>query len=137
MHRGAHRTTFVALPQLRLAELLQGRLPEAREHLVESLSVRIRIQDGHGLVSAFTDLAALALEERDFARAALLFGAVDAACARSDAELEPFTAELSERAAVAARGELGDDSFARLREEGRKLGVEEAAALARAERATD
>ena len=127
---GAFSGLGTALGNLGVAELLQDRLREAREHLVESLSVRTRIQDGHGLVSAFTGLAALAVEERDFARAALLLGAADAVCDRSDAELEPFSAELYERAAAAARDELGNVSFARRREEGRALTLEEAAAAA-------
>jgi predicted ATPase/DNA-binding SARP family transcriptional activator len=119
-----------ALGNLGVAELLRGRLPEARMHLAESLSVRTHIQDGHGLVSVFTELAALAVEERESARAARLLGAVDAMRDRSDAELEPIVAEFYERAAAAVRSELGEDSFARLRAEGRALTLEEAAAAA-------
>jgi hypothetical protein len=92
--------------------------------------VRTRIQDGHGLVHAFTGLAALAVEERDVARAALLLGVVDAVCERSDHELEPFDAEFYERTAAAARDELGNDAFEGRREEGRNLPLEEAAAVA-------
>jgi hypothetical protein len=121
------------LGNLGFAALLQGRLGEAREYLTESLSHRFQIEDAHGLASAFTSLAAVAVEDRAFARAARLLGAADAVCDRTDAELEPLDADLYERTEAAARSNLAEDDFARAREEGRGLGVEEAAALALAE----
>ena len=119
-----------ALDNLGVAALLQGRLLEARTHLAESLSVRRRIEDALGLASSFTSLAALVAEEGEFGRAARLLGAVDAARERTDAELEPFDAELYERTVATVGNELGADTFARLREEGRALPLEEAAAVA-------
>jgi hypothetical protein len=49
---------------------------------------------------------------------------------RTDAELEPVDAELYERSTTAARRELGDEAFARAREEGRNLRLDEAAEIA-------
>ena len=45
-------------------------------------------------------------------------------------ELEPIDADLYDRTAAAARSVLGDESFAAAHEEGRSLGLEEAAAVA-------
>ena len=49
---------------------------------------------------------------------------------RTDAELEPLEVELYERTATAAGHGLGHDDFASVREEGRNLELEEAAAFA-------
>jgi predicted ATPase len=118
-----------ALNNLGTAALLQGRLTEARTYLAESVSVRRGIREVLGLASSFTGLAGLAAAEGSFARAACLLGAADAVLERTDAELEPVDAELYERTAAAARRELGNDAFARGREEGHNLGLDGAAAL--------
>jgi predicted ATPase/DNA-binding SARP family transcriptional activator len=118
------------LGNLGTTALLQGRLDDARAHLAESVAVRREIQDALGLASSFTCLAALAAEEGSLARAARLLGAADAVRERTDAELEPLDSRLYERTADAARGELGDEAFARAHEEGRRLGLEQAADIA-------
>jgi predicted ATPase/DNA-binding SARP family transcriptional activator len=119
-----------ALGNLGVTALLQGRLDEARTNLAESVSVRREIRDALGMASVFTGVAALAAEERGFARAARLLGAVDAVREQTDAELEPIDTRLYERTAAGARAELGEEAFAREREEGRNLGLDEAAELA-------
>lgn len=118
------------LGNLGVSALLQGRLAEAGTRLAESVSVRRGTRDALGLASAFTGVAALAAKEGAFARAARLLGAADAVRERTDAELEPVDAELYERSTTAARRKLGDEAFARAHEEGRNLGLEEAAAVA-------
>jgi non-specific serine/threonine protein kinase len=123
-------TLGTALEGLGLAALLQGRLGEARTHLRESLAVRSEIRDVHGLVAAFTGVAALAAEDGEFSRAAPLLGAADALRERTDAELEPFMGALYERTAAAARERLSGEGFASAHEEGRKLPLEDAVAFA-------
>ena len=120
----------VVLGNLGVTALLQGRLDEARACLAESVSVRRGIRDALGLASSFTGLAALAAEERAFPRSARLLGAADAVLRQTDAELEPQDTELYERTAASARRELGDEAFARWREESRNLGLDEAAEVA-------
>jgi hypothetical protein len=119
-----------ALGNLGVAALLLGRLDEARARLAESVSVRTEIRDALGLASAFTGLAAVAIEDGAFKRAARLLGAVDAVRERTDAELEPLDAELYEQTTAAALAELGEETFARERASGRTLGAEEAADVA-------
>jgi predicted ATPase/DNA-binding SARP family transcriptional activator len=119
-----------ALGNLGLSALLQGRVDEGRAWLAESVTVRAEIHDALGVASSITGLAAVAVEDGAFARAARLLGAVDAILARTDAELEPIDAELYERTATAARRELGEDAFAREREAGRNLALDEATELA-------
>jgi predicted ATPase/DNA-binding SARP family transcriptional activator len=119
-----------ALGNLGVAALLQGRLSEARASIAESLSVRKELQDALGIASGFTGLAAVAAEEGAFARAARLLGAADAVGERTDAKLEPVDVEIYERAAAAARSGLTEEAFAKAREEGRNLGLDEAAAFA-------
>jgi hypothetical protein len=112
------------------AALLLGRLGEARDHLAESLLLWLQTEDAHGLASVFTSLAALAVEEHAYERAARVLGATDAVCERTDAHLEPLDADLYERTAAAARSKLAVDAFERAREEGRNLGLDEAADVA-------
>lgn len=92
--------------------------------------MRTEIRDALGLASAFTNLAAVAAADGTFVRAARFLGVVDAARDRTDAELEPLDAELYERTRAEALAELGDEAFAREREDGRTLDPDEAAALA-------
>jgi hypothetical protein len=101
-----------------------------RDETHEGQALREEIREALGLASAFTCLAALAAEEGAFARAVRLLGAADAVCERTDAELEPLDAELYERTTTAARSGLGDEAFTRAREEGRNLGLDEAAEVA-------
>jgi predicted ATPase/DNA-binding SARP family transcriptional activator len=115
---------------LGLAALFQGRHSEARAHLAESLSLALRFRDHLNIAAAFTGLAAIAGSDGEYGRAARLLGGADAVCERAEIELEPVGAELYERTAEAARSELTDEGFARAREEGRNLELEEAAAAA-------
>ena len=122
-----------ALGNLGSAALLQGRTAEARARLGESLSIKRRLEDALGTASVFIGLAAIAMEEGELVRAGRLLGSADALFERTDAELEPFDADLYRRTAVAARSGLTDEAFAHAYEAGRSLGLDEAAAVALAE----
>jgi non-specific serine/threonine protein kinase len=125
--------TFVqALHTLGLVALFEGRLDEARAHFAETLALLVQY---HGLASVperFTVFAALAAREGDFERAAWLLGAADALCERTDIQLalEPLEMQLHEQTEADARRNLTDEGFSRAREEGRKVPLEEAVALA-------
>lgn len=126
-----HLTEYgAALGNLGVTALLLGRLDEARATLLESVSVRRELRDALGLASAFAGVAALAAEEGTFARAARLLGAADTVRGQTDAELEPFTAQLYRRTAALSCAELGEEAFEREREQGRGLSLEQAAEVA-------
>jgi len=119
-----------ALGNLGLAALFRGYPDEAGRHLGESLSLAVELQDPLNIAGALTGLGAVAAGDGAVEHAARLLGATEAVCARAGIEQEPVPSELYERTAEAVRRALGDEEFARVLEEGRKLGLEEATAAA-------
>jgi predicted ATPase/DNA-binding SARP family transcriptional activator len=119
----------VILGNLGHAELLEQRPAEARAHIAEALSLSLELHSPLNIAAALVGLAAVAVTDGAFTHAARLLGTAEATCSQFGIELEPLNTELHEQTATRAQGALGNEEFARAREEGRSLPPEEAAAL--------
>lgn len=106
-----------------------GRFPAAHARLTESLRVSLDLGNVWGASYPIDSLAFLAVAERDYDRAARLFGAAEAHRARSG--LVPNVAEHPAlRAILAAAPDFTGPAIEAAREEGRALDLDAAIAFA-------
>jgi len=118
------------------AALLDGAVAEAEPLLAESLRLADQIDD---LVAQFTLLGVLgshAARSGQPRRAAQLLGAADAVRARVGANMMPYLGPLIAGAEESATAALGAGKFASEFESGRKLGRDQALALALGRKST-
>jgi predicted ATPase/transcriptional regulator with XRE-family HTH domain len=145
---GARTRYEQSLAQLRLAEdpspaayvlrnlgyvaVAERRHEEARQHILESLTINREIDDLRGIAGCLAALAGLAIARVEPASAAQLSGAMEAMLERAGASaLHPRDRFFHERTLAAQRDALGDEAAAALRAEGRAMDLEAAVALAR------
>jgi tetratricopeptide (TPR) repeat protein len=122
---GEKRAKAYALLGLGLVDLAVNN-PEAREHILHSL--RLRLETGEQLyqTSSLVGLAGLALHEGNTTFAAQLLGAVESALKALNAVMEEELNIFHARTLAATREQLGEAAFQSAWEEGAKWSLEEA-----------
>jgi tetratricopeptide (TPR) repeat protein len=128
--RGHTSGVAVALSNLADATLLLGDMEEARVRIRESLELARALGFKEVIASGLEASAALLADRHRLDLAARLIGASDAV--RKDIDLSQTPAERRIRDTVDAtvRASLGNDVVETLQDEGRKLGIDDAIALA-------
>jgi len=108
----------------------EGRLDEARERLGEAIALSPKLARGPRLSDCLEDLAGVALDEGDAARAAVLLGAADALRRSACTPVPPVMIPSIDELAAAARAALGDSAFDEQWTAGQGLTPEEAVQIA-------
>jgi len=108
----------------------EGRLDEARERLGEAIALSPKLARGPRLSDCLEDLAGVALDEGDAARAVVLLGAADALRRSACTPVPPVMIPSIDELAAAARAALGDDAFDEQWTVGQGLTPEEAVQIA-------
>ena len=116
----------MVLRRLGQLELYRGNLPKARSLINESLDNNWTIRDYRGIGAALAALAALSTAQDRGARAARLFGFVDAILELMRTPLIPYDQRQFERDLKVLRQQLDRRTFATAWEEGRRLTLEQA-----------
>jgi predicted ATPase/class 3 adenylate cyclase len=101
--------------------LLAGDTAEAAERIRESLLTYCELEDDRSCAECLFALGGVAAASGESEQAARLWGAAEAL--RNTSPLMPGEVAVEARFATQLAGELGDESFAALREEGRRLGL--------------
>ena len=135
LYRTAGQRTMEAwaLHMLGTAELKQGRLADARDHLAEALRDFHESGDLSGVTLVLDDLSALAVAEGDRPRAGRLRGAARRMQTTTGTELAKWIDEIFEQSTRPnARTVLPPDELARFETEGAALTLDDLVAYARA-----
>jgi len=101
-------------------------VPEAREHILQSLRLYRELGEKLVQTSCLIAVAGLALQEGDSQRTAQLLGAVDSALKMLDAVTEIEVKHIHTKTLAAVREQLGGSAFQSAWEEGSKWTLEEA-----------
>jgi adenylate cyclase len=122
---GEKRAKAYALLGLGLVDLAVSN-PEAREHILHSL--RLRLETGEQLyqTSSLVGVAGLALHEGDVTFAAQLLGAVESTIKALNAVMEEELIPFHTQTLATVREQLGESAFQSAWEEGAKWSLEEA-----------
>ena len=130
---GDRRGTATSLNSLGVLATTEGDHTQARELLREGLSICKELEDRSTLSILLCSLGALAAAERDLRRATCLLGAASAfrgvAGASLDASSDPKVHSLLD----SLRQQIGEDSFAKLWDDGTGLSFDRAVSYARGE----
>jgi predicted ATPase/class 3 adenylate cyclase/Tfp pilus assembly protein PilF len=126
--REERRPKLIANALTNLSHLLvkKGDLERAQQCLVESLTLRKEQGGKMSIAESLLGWADLAIARDQAQRAGKLLGAVDHLLQESGATLWPTDQDEYEQCTNAARSQLGEDGFERLRSEGRAMSMEEA-----------
>jgi hypothetical protein len=131
--RGDRLATYVALFGLVQAELAEGRLEAAREHLVQGIELGEQTGDVANLAFFVESLAGVEGAAGEHQRAAVLLGAAQGLRDRVGSQVYGYylpDPALRARAEELARAELGDDEVDRALAEGAALDVPTVLAIA-------
>jgi predicted ATPase len=109
---------------LALACLHQGRQQEASDLLQECLPIFRDADYAVGIAVSLEGLAAIATQRACPEKAARLLGKAEVLLENAGAPLEPAELALHNSTDAAIRGELGDDTLACLKADGRKMSLE-------------
>ncbi len=126
---GDKRVEAYALLGLGLVNLAQSK-PVAREHIMDSLRLRVELGAQGTQTSNLVAVAGLALQAGNPHFAAQLLGAVDFALKALDAPLEIEVKHLHAQTLAAVQAQLGEAVFQAVWETGGKWSLEEAVAKA-------
>lgn len=113
------------------AALWSGRTGEAFEHFEESLLLRQELGERRYSVDCIQGLAGVAAFAGESERAALLWGAAEAALEELGTPQTPADREFQSQFVERARSDLGEAAWSMTFEEGRRLPLAEAIAHAR------
>jgi Predicted ATPase len=118
-----------------LIQRATGRTAEAVANVKEAIRVKRLLHDVFGVLLAMDTLAALALDESDAERAAMLLGAVEANGRRfgTAPHQAPLLAVDHERSVKECHKELGEQPFQRAFDRGARMSLKEAITFAVAE----
>ena len=108
----------------------QGEHQKALELFKESLTLRHRLDDKQGLSMSLAGLGGVLVSCGLPERAALIFGAADAAFSRSTFQMQPLDQRDYEQGIERVRAQLGQEKFIKAWSDGRALPLEEAVAYA-------
>jgi hypothetical protein len=126
-------TIASALQNLGSLALRRGEMEGAGRFLAEALATVQQLLDQRGVAECLAGIAGVAVARSHDDRAALLFGASDAAFAAGRATPWPTNRADNERSRVTARSRLGVEKFGLSYAEGQVMALERAVALALAE----
>jgi hypothetical protein len=110
----------------------QGIYGAARARFEESLAICREVGDKRGTAQNLEGLAALAVTQGQFERAARLFRAAEALREAIGTPLPPADRVEHDRSVAAIRTALGEEAFAAAGAEGRAMSLDEAVAFAQA-----
>ncbi|MFL5944894.1 MAG: AfsR/SARP family transcriptional regulator [Gaiellaceae bacterium] len=127
---GDDRETAAAGRSLAAALTEVGETDEARLLLEESIELARELGDAHGIAVCLETFAGLAATLGEAPRAAVLFGAGDAARSAIGAQRQPDNQILYERWLARALARLTTESYSKQYEDGRALDPDEACAFA-------
>jgi tetratricopeptide (TPR) repeat protein len=127
---GGAEPVIIPLQNLASALLVLARAGEATEYFVESLGHATEIHDHESIAWALAGLGAAAAELGHAERAARLLGAVDAALAARELELQRFEADRHEQVIARLRRDLGEEAFTAAWAQGHAMTRDEASAFA-------
>jgi hypothetical protein len=128
LSRKEHDNVHIAwgLEGLGNIERLEAHPERARQLFIESLNLKVSAMDKFGITYSIAAFAQLAAAQKQFKRAAILWGAAEQL--RRSLNLLPFTSNdyfhtslISE-----ARAQLGEEDFADAWSEGRKMKMQDA-----------
>ena len=128
--RGDSYAVAVALENLALVDLRDGRVELAAERLAESMALSRSLEDNLTTGQTLVVLAALALATGDSGAAARVLGAGAQLREPLGLVLDVIEDELHQETERAARAQLGDQAFTTAFSHGRTLTPEEALTLA-------
>jgi hypothetical protein len=107
-------------------ERLEGRLEQAREFYLESLNLKVSVMDKSGIIYSLEAFAQLAATQKQFERAAVLWGAAEGLRQIFNLQLPPSREKLYTSLIPEARGQLGEDAFAAAWSKGRMMNMQQA-----------
>jgi predicted ATPase/transcriptional regulator with XRE-family HTH domain len=107
-------------------ERVENHLEQARQLYIESLHLKVSVMDKMGITYSLVAFAQLAAAQKQFKRAAILWGAAEQLGETLNMLLIPSREELYTSMIPDARAELGEESFAEAWAKGRKMKMQEA-----------
>jgi non-specific serine/threonine protein kinase len=128
-HLGDTRGVSMSLSNLGHVALAEGDLAAARSAFSESQQLAAEVGSQYGGAICLSGLAGVAVRERDAETAARLLGAADAILERDGISMEPADLQSHSRAVAEARAALGASQFASAYTAGKRLTLQDAAAL--------
>jgi len=122
--RGNRLMEAVELANLSMVEKKEGNLQQAERNLNQAIQISREINNSYILAGSLIGLAAVAMSARRARQAARLLGRADAIYSATGLVIDPADKPEYDQALVAARSELGEETFAEAHAEGAELSID-------------